>query len=255
MGSEATGAVAHPSHEVQVDAFWIDEHELTNRQFADFVAETRYITTAEQIGAGHVFDRDQRRWVAVAGADWRHPQGPDSTITGRGAYPVVQVSWLDAAAYCAMVRQTPADGGGVGVCRSRRSGRRHLSLGYRGEAPRASSGQLLAGAFPLPEFGRGRVRLPRAGGQLSGEWFRVVRHGGQRVGLVRRLVCARHVRCGEAAQSAGPGGRHRTGASGWFVVICVAHGSRHRRLRSWPRTAPVQRRPDRDSLRGRGPSG
>ena len=99
MGSESGQTDVRPAHEVRIDAFWIDEHELTNRQFAEFVAETRYITTAEQIGEGHVFDVDQRKWVAIAGAEWRHPAGPASTITGRGADPVVQVSWLDAAAF------------------------------------------------------------------------------------------------------------------------------------------------------------
>jgi formylglycine-generating enzyme required for sulfatase activity len=77
----------------------LDEHEVTNRQFAEFVAATRYLTTAEQVGTGHVFSREDGTWVAVEGANWRHPTGPSSTITGQGSQPVVQVSWFDAVAY------------------------------------------------------------------------------------------------------------------------------------------------------------
>ena len=90
---------ACPQHDVEISAFWIDEHEVTNRQFAEFVAQTRYLTTAEQVGEGYVFQAGQNTWIAVPGADWKHPTGPSSTITGRDAEPVVQVSWFDAAAY------------------------------------------------------------------------------------------------------------------------------------------------------------
>jgi sulfatase modifying factor 1 len=98
MGSN-TAPDARPEHDVEISAFWIDEHEVTNRQFAEFVAETRYLTTAEQVGEGYVFQAEQNIWNAVPGADWRHPTGPSSTITGRDAEPVVQVSWFDALAY------------------------------------------------------------------------------------------------------------------------------------------------------------
>jgi len=100
MGSDYSGPPdQRPAHEVQLDEYWLDRHPVTNRQFAAFVAATRYVTTAEQVGQGHVFDRSQGDWVNAAGAQWRHPTGSASSIAGRENQPVVQVGWYDAAAY------------------------------------------------------------------------------------------------------------------------------------------------------------
>lgn len=108
--------------EVKVDGFWMDEHEVTNAQFALFVEATGYQTVAERAldpvdfptvpldmlvpgsfvfgpptGAGN-FNREQDG-VFVAGANWRHPTGPSSTIEGKESDPVVQVSYQDAVTY------------------------------------------------------------------------------------------------------------------------------------------------------------
>ncbi|TBH74938.1 formylglycine-generating enzyme family protein [Aquirufa nivalisilvae] len=121
----------YPVHRVAVKAFWMDETEVTNAQFAAFVAATGYVTTAEkavswdelkkQVPAGtprppdsllapsslvfvpttgpvNLVDYSQW-WQFVRGADWRHPEGPHSTIVGKENHPVVQVSWDDAQAY------------------------------------------------------------------------------------------------------------------------------------------------------------
>jgi formylglycine-generating enzyme required for sulfatase activity len=120
-----------PAHPVEVDGFWIDVHEVTNDQFAAFVAATGYLTTAErpidweelraQLPEGtprppdevlvpgsvvftppaHAVDlRDfQQWWTWTPGASWRHPEGPGSSIAERGDHPVVHVSWDDAVAY------------------------------------------------------------------------------------------------------------------------------------------------------------
>jgi formylglycine-generating enzyme required for sulfatase activity len=100
MGSDATDLPdARPVHTVRVGGFRLDARHVTNRQFAAFIDATGYLTTAEQTGWSHVFDREPRAWQKVAGADWRHPAGPNSSIAGRDTCPVVQVSWFDAAAY------------------------------------------------------------------------------------------------------------------------------------------------------------
>jgi len=100
MGNDYSAyANERPAHEVVVESFWMDEHEVTNRQYEEFVAQTSYITTAEGRGWAFVFDRRSRQWVKRAGADWRHPGGPDTRLDGRADCPVVQVSWYDAQAY------------------------------------------------------------------------------------------------------------------------------------------------------------
>ncbi len=82
---------------VSVAPFRIARHEVTNTEFEAFVAATGHLSDPERTGAGYVWTD---RWRLVAGADWRHPHGPGTTIKGRAGHPVVQVSQRDAAAYC-----------------------------------------------------------------------------------------------------------------------------------------------------------
>ena len=102
-----------PSHRVEISPFEIGIHTVTNAEFAGFVEATGYATTAEQFGDSFVFggllpdDSPPTRavaatpwWRQVLGADWRHPEGPQSSIEDRLDHPVVHVSWFDAAAYC-----------------------------------------------------------------------------------------------------------------------------------------------------------
>lgn len=121
----------YPVHSVQVKGFWMDATEVTNAQFRKFVEATGYITTAEKapdweelkkqlppgtpkppdsvlVAASLVFtppsqpvplNNAAQWWRWQRGADWRHPQGAGSSIEGKDNYPVVHVSWDDAAAY------------------------------------------------------------------------------------------------------------------------------------------------------------
>jgi formylglycine-generating enzyme required for sulfatase activity len=90
-----------PQHTVYLDAFWIDQTEVTVDMFRTFVEATGYATTAEREGYGQPYKPGPREeeWPHVPGADWQHPRGPGSEA--QDDHPVVQVSWDDAAAYCA----------------------------------------------------------------------------------------------------------------------------------------------------------
>ncbi|WP_425237634.1 formylglycine-generating enzyme family protein [Ulvibacterium sp.] len=122
-----------PAHKVAVDGFFMDITEVTNREFKEFVEETGYVTVAEreidweemkkQLPEGtpkphdsimqpgsltfkkakssvpNLYDFSQW-WQWTIGANWKHPNGPGSSIKGMDNYPVVQVAYEDAVAYC-----------------------------------------------------------------------------------------------------------------------------------------------------------
>jgi len=101
-----------PVREVRLDPFWIDSTTVTNAAFARFVEATGHRTESEAYGWSFVFAGllpddfedtaavvDAPWWRQVFGADWRHPEGPRSSIDDRADHPVVHVSWDDAAAY------------------------------------------------------------------------------------------------------------------------------------------------------------
>jgi formylglycine-generating enzyme required for sulfatase activity len=120
-----------PAHRVKIDGFWMDATAVTNAQFRAFVDATRYVTVAEraidweelkkQVPEGtpkppddmlkpgslvftppdHAVDLADMSnwWTWTTGANWRHPQGPNSSIDGKDALPVVHVAWEDAVAY------------------------------------------------------------------------------------------------------------------------------------------------------------
>jgi formylglycine-generating enzyme required for sulfatase activity len=102
-----------PPHPVELAAYRMSAHTVTNAEFAEFAGQTGHRTTAERLGSSFVFagllpdDFPPTRGVAAApwwrevlGASWRHPEGSQSSIAGREAHPVVHVSWDDAVAYC-----------------------------------------------------------------------------------------------------------------------------------------------------------
>ena len=134
MGNNHGPTDEAPRHPVALDGFWMDTGEVTNAQFKEFVDSTAYVTLPERkpelrslkdgldIGQleipaemnkpGSICGRklssrdeiDERGayswWQYVPGANWKHPEGPGSSISDRMHHPVVHVSWLDAQEYC-----------------------------------------------------------------------------------------------------------------------------------------------------------
>lgn len=120
FGADAAFPEEGPSSTATVEGFWMDQTEVTNAQFAEFVAATGYRTLAERgvrtgadpvskvIAGSAVFqprgDAEALRsnvnwWQFMPGANWRHPEGPGSSIEGRDHHPVVHVAFEDAEAY------------------------------------------------------------------------------------------------------------------------------------------------------------
>ena len=99
MGATRGHPFEGPVHRVRVDNFYLDETEVTNRQFASFVEATGFVTESEKQASSGVFDPAVGEWTLVEGASWRHPEGPGSTVDGREDSPVVHISWNDADAY------------------------------------------------------------------------------------------------------------------------------------------------------------
>ena len=134
MGSEDFYPEERPVRRARVDGFWMDEHPVTIGEFRRFVKATGHVTWAEIAPdpeqypdalpellvpgslvftgtAGPVDLSDYRAWWSwMPGADWRHPEGPESTVHGRELHPVTHVAHADAVAYAAWAgKQLPTE--------------------------------------------------------------------------------------------------------------------------------------------------
>jgi formylglycine-generating enzyme required for sulfatase activity len=123
IGSDRHYPEEAPAHRVSVGAFWMDRCTVTNRDYEAFVDATGYVTLAERpanpvdypgakperlVPSSALFRNPGRHvglgnpyqwWAYVAGANWRHPRGPASSISRLKDHPVVHIAFEDARAY------------------------------------------------------------------------------------------------------------------------------------------------------------
>jgi formylglycine-generating enzyme len=175
MGDDGERTEESAAREATVGGFWIDRHEVTNAAFARFVAATGYVTVAERgfdpkehpgmppellaPGAVVFTPPDGRlnpvdvtqRWRYPAGADWRHPPGPTSSIEGGDSHPVVNVAYKNAEAYARWLRrELPTEAQWGFAARGRLDGA-EFAWGRRGRVGRPPDGEHLAGGVSTGE--------------------------------------------------------------------------------------------------------
>jgi formylglycine-generating enzyme len=204
---------ARPIHRVYVDGFWIDKTDVTNEQFARFVKATGYVTIAEQtpkaedfpgappenlVAGSTVFTPTDgpvplnnllQWWRYVPGADWRHPEGPQSNIQGREQYPVVQVAYADAVAYAKWAgKRLPTEAEWEFAARGGLSGKvyawgddfrpggKYMANTFQGQFPVKDSGDDgFAGIAPVAKFppnGYGLYDMSGNVWQWCSDWYR-----------------------------------------------------------------------------------
>ena len=212
MGSDRHYPEEAPAHKVTVNGFWMDRYAVTNAEFRRFVDATRYVTLAERPAnaadypgakpellepaavvfrktAGPVDLRDPHNWwTYVRGADWRHPQGPGSSLQGLWKHPVVHVAYEDVEAYAKWAgKELPTEAEWEFAARGGLEGAEYV-WGDEFTPGGKSMCNTWQGEFPWQNLLQRRLRVDRAGRVVPAERLWAVRDGGQRLGMDDGLV-------------------------------------------------------------------
>jgi formylglycine-generating enzyme required for sulfatase activity len=212
VGMQAT-VDARPIHRVYVDGFFMDKTDVTNAQFAVFVRATGYVTIAEQkpraadfpgaplenLVAGSVvfsppdrpvpLDNHFRWWSYVQEANWRHPLGPESDLSGKEDFPVVHIAYADAEAYAKWVgKRLPTEAEWEFAARGGLSGKpfawgdtfrpkgKWMANTHQGQFPNRDTGEDgFAGIAPVAQYppnGYGLYDVTGNVWQWTSDWYR-----------------------------------------------------------------------------------
>ncbi len=236
----------------------MDATEVTNTQFAKFVEATNYVTVAERkpraedfpgappeaLVAGSIvftppntavpLDDSLVWWSYVRGADWRHPEGPESDLKGRENHPVVHVAYEDAASYAKWAgKRLPTEAEWEFAARGG-SEQKRFAWGDDFHPEGKWMANTYQGHFPVKDEGQDGLQRHRSRRAIPRKRLRPLRHRRQCLGMVRGLVSPRHLRPrrnpGHGEKSIGPNRKPRPA------------GTRSRQTSPARRILPVQRR-------------
>ena len=204
---------ALPIHRVYVDGFWMDKTDVTNEKFQEFINATGYITVAERaptkeefptappenlVAGSTVFtptpgpvplNNHFQWWRYQPGANWRHPEGPDTDLRGKEKYPVVQIAYPDAVAYAKWAgKRLPTEAEWEFAARGGLSGKTYawgdelkpdskwMANIYQGQFPIQDAGEDgFAGLAPVAQFppnGYGLYDMAGNVWQWCSDWYR-----------------------------------------------------------------------------------
>uniref|UniRef100_A0A7N4P9S3 Sulfatase modifying factor 1 n=1 Tax=Sarcophilus harrisii TaxID=9305 RepID=A0A7N4P9S3_SARHA len=169
-----------PARRVQINSFYMDLYEVSNAEFEKFVNSTGYVT---EVAAAPW-------WLPVKGANWRHPEGPDSSILHRQDHPVLHVSWNDAVAYCTWAgKRLPTEAEWEYSCRGGLENRlypwgnklqprgQHYANLWQGEFPVSNTGEDgYRGTAPVTAFppnGYGLYNIVGNAWEWTSDWWTI----------------------------------------------------------------------------------
>jgi len=128
MGDANSTNMEKPVHEVEVDAFYMDTHEVTIEEFKNFVDATHYVTDTEKKDGCIIWNG--KGWEKSEGINWRFDELGIKHKTDKENHPVTHLSWNDANAY--------AQWAGKRLGPPRRNGNTSLEAGQKATSTRGA---------------------------------------------------------------------------------------------------------------------
>jgi formylglycine-generating enzyme required for sulfatase activity len=97
MGDANGQDMEKPVHEVEVNSFYMDTHEVTIGDYRKFVEATNYVTDAEKNDGAYIWNGEE--WAKTEGINWRFDEFGKPHKPEKDNHPVTHLSWNDAKAY------------------------------------------------------------------------------------------------------------------------------------------------------------